>query len=334
MVIKKLLENKSPMFAYEDFIKEVNSKPILFTHIDFDGFGCEVIFRAVFGREARVIRLNYDTVDVEVMKFIDTDDMIYIADLSVTPENTELLSHRGNVLIFDHHVITSQTHTQYDFIYYDSISGTEILYKYLLKTNPSLKKYEDFVTIVTDYDTWVHKYVISKQFNMLLWSTGWDRFIDRMLTNPSIEFTVSETAIIQQKTDSRNEVITAAMKTAKFVNTTEGPAKLVVSSQYKSDIGHLLAKSDDVLFGIIINSKTGEVSLRTDNKINLNDIARKFGGGGHQNAAGFGYKNPEDLKTFIPDIENTKVWPILLADFETAKKGENFVDRMNVGYKN
>lgn len=49
----------------------------------------------------------------------------------------------------------------------------------------------------------------------------------------------------------------------------------------------LISKNDNIHIGIIIFPESKEISLRSDGTVDVQKIAREFGGGGHQEAAGF-----------------------------------------------
>lgn len=75
---------------------------------------------------------------------------------------------------------------------------------------------------------------------------------------------------------------------------------------YCSEVGNILAKRDDAPFGAsFFVNKDGYLafSLRSlDTKIDVSEIAAKFGGGGHRNAAGFRLDYDKLFPKVIPDV--------------------------------
>lgn len=70
-------------------------------------------------------------------------------------------------------------------------------------------------------------------------------------------------------------------------------------AKYASDLGHLLANASGT-FGLCYfyagDKREWFCSLRSVGHFDVSEIARKFGGGGHRNAAGFSVKSLEDLR--------------------------------------
>jgi oligoribonuclease NrnB/cAMP/cGMP phosphodiesterase (DHH superfamily) len=61
-------------------------------------------------------------------------------------------------------------------------------------------------------------------------------------------------------------------------------------AQYSSDVGNILASQEGASFGAtycIESRDVVRVSLRGNGSVNVAEIAERFGGGGHANAAGF-----------------------------------------------
>lgn len=76
------------------------------------------------------------------------------------------------------------------------------------------------------------------------------------------------------------------------------------SSIFSSELGHKLAEKSKDKFSIVYyfeNDKL-KISLRGDNKIDLSELAKKYGGGGHFNAAGFSIEDREKIGEFLDKI--------------------------------
>ena len=78
-----------------------------------------------------------------------------------------------------------------------------------------------------------------------------------------------------------------------------------MADSHTSELGNILCERHEELdFVAIIKKET--VSLRTvKDNVNLTDIAKQFGGGGHPKASGFPLNNVK-LNNFINDIFDIK----------------------------
>ena len=76
------------------------------------------------------------------------------------------------------------------------------------------------------------------------------------------------------------------------------------SSVFKNELGHRLAQKSKSKFAIIYTFEKGELklSLRGDGKTNLSELAGRFAGGGHFNAAAFRSNDPVFINEFINKV--------------------------------
>lgn len=78
-----------------------------------------------------------------------------------------------------------------------------------------------------------------------------------------------------------------------------------VPMMFCSEVGNLLAKREDAPFGAsFFVNKDGDLafSLRSlDEKVDVSEIAKQFGGGGHRNAAGFRLDYNDLFERVVPD---------------------------------
>lgn len=99
-----------------------------------------------------------------------------------------------------------------------------------------------------------------------------------------------------------NKATNIAKLSIKRIDTYEGFKVCIVNcpSQYSSDVGNILSSNENVDFAVLWNYNHPKeeyyVSLRSCNKVDVSQIAKKYGGGGHANASGFSTKiNPTEL---------------------------------------
>ena len=75
-----------------------------------------------------------------------------------------------------------------------------------------------------------------------------------------------------------------------------------ISEHYRSEVGNVLSsRHKDLDFILIANFVRGAFSFRTTNDINLNEVAKLLGGGGHAKAA-HADMNPENLNLFFKSL--------------------------------
>ena len=282
----------------------------LFTHTDLDGVSCEILGRIAFGEDIDVVRCNYGDIDAKVEEFIngaEKYDKLFITDISVNKEIADkLLSVSDKVILLDHHK-TALWLNEYPYalvqVEDESIGkmcGAYLFYEYLKKNHkefddtPALKLFIDYVRM---YDTWEwkEKYdnIIPKRLNDLMYIDGPNEFIDKMvyrLGNNLFIFDDTDLMKLQIEQTYINSYIAQKNETL-MVNDDLFPGYTVgitFADKYISELGNKLCELHPELdFVVLINMSTLTVSYRTvKDDLDLSDIAKGFGGGGHPKASG------------------------------------------------
>lgn len=282
----------------------------LFTHTDLDGVSCEILGKIAFEEDINVVRCNYGDIDAKVEEFINGTeeyDKLFITDISVNKEIADkLLSISDKVILLDHHK-TALWLNEYPYalvqVEDESIGkmcGAYLFYEYLKKNHkefddtPALKLFIDYVRM---YDTWEwkEKYdnIIPKRLNDLMYIDGPNEFIDKMvyrLGNNLFIFDDTDLMKLQIEQTYINSYITQKNETL-MVNDDLFPEYTVgitFADKYISELGNKLCELHPELdFVVLINMSTLAVSYRTvKDDLDLSDIAKRFGGGGHPKASG------------------------------------------------
>ena len=282
----------------------------LFTHTDLDGVSCEILGKIAFGEDIDVVRCNYGDIDAKVEEFINSTeeyDKLFITDISVNKEIADkLLSVSDKVILLDHHK-TALWLNEYPFALVQvedesvgKMCGAYLFYEYLKKNHkefddtPALKLFIDYVRM---YDTWEwkEKYdnIIPKRLNDLMYIDGPNEFIDKMvyrLGNNLFIFDDTDLMKLQIEQTYINSYITQKNETL-MVNDDLFPEYTVgitFADKYISELGNKLCELHPELdFVVLINMSTLTVSYRTvKDDLDLSDIAKGFGGGGHPKASG------------------------------------------------
>lgn len=290
----------------------------LFTHLDFDGVGCAILARLSFGDSVDIEFCNYDDINEKVQEFIDSKEVdvltyenVFITDISLKEEVSKQIDICYNhFVLLDHHS-TALWMNEYKWCHVNvecldgKDCGTNAFFNYLLLNTNSFRENENlsfsslrkFVETVRRYDTWEWstKYndLESKQWNNLLYIYGRDKFITKVLSqliNGYFLFEPTDYTLLELNQDKidryidkkQNEIIEMYIRD----NVNEYKAGVVYAEQYHSELGNTLAKNNPELDFIVIINMSSSMSFRTVKDIDLGEIAKLYGGGGHKAAAG------------------------------------------------
>ena len=282
----------------------------LFTHTDLDGVSCEILGRIAFGEDIDVVRCGYGNIDDKVEEFINSDeeyDKLFITDISVKKELADALNNISDkVILLDHHK-TALWLNEYPFALVQvedesvgKMCGAYLFYEYLKKNH---EEFNDtlalklFVKYVRLYDTWEwkEKYdnIIPKRLNDLMYMDGPNEFIDKMiyrLGNNLAIFDDTDLMKLQIEQTYINSYVTQKNETLMINNDLfpEYTVGITFADKYISELGNKLCELHPELdFVVLINMSTLTVSYRTvKDDLDLSDIAKGFGGGGHPKASG------------------------------------------------
>ena len=297
----------------------------LFTHDDWDGIGCGILAKYVFGNDVDITYCNFDNINDLVGDFVNnytSHEIVFITDIRINEALAKLIDEKFNSFyLLDHHESALYLN-KYDWceVRVESdkneilTSGTELYYNWLIKHNylTSNKVLDKFVSCVRDYDTyrWAKlgdNGLICKQLNDLLYVYGTDNFMTRVLnelregTFPNLSETDKLILNIKQ-TEIDNYI---EKKDRELISTTfRGiPCGYIFADRFISELGNKLClKHPEIDFIAMINM-TGSVAYRSvkDNLHLGKDIASIFGGGGHQKAAGSEFSKDIQLRV-IQDL--------------------------------
>lgn len=277
----------------------------LFTHTDLDGVGCAILAKLAFGDNVDITYCNTPNDLLKKMKSIDVAfENTFITDLSL-PELKENESYHADAnlfMLFDHHK-TAEWMNKFDFAnvhveYKNKLTcGTELFYNYLVKHSLiSAKPY--FVEQIRLYDTWDWTKTNTntpKYLNDLLYIMGIsefvDMYVDRLKRHDVSALTIFNgddlkmLAYEQKQIDNYLNKKCASATEIIFAN---HKCMLSFADRYQSVLGNKLCNIKDYInMSVMVNIDDGTVSLRSIGDIDVGEIAKQYGGGGHKNAAGF-----------------------------------------------
>ncbi|CAG8510155.1 18714_t:CDS:2, partial [Dentiscutata erythropus] len=171
------------------------------------------------------------------------------------------------------------------------------------------------IRYIEDKDLWRFKLPKSREFSVF-WATIpfqfeiYDQYVkDESLIEKAIEsgthilnYTQARVSFIKDKDSFRRKMTVNIIDDDKKPQTRTYTVFVTNSSLWQSELGSSLAKMDGADFGMVFFYdgilKRYSVSLRSlDEKADVSQVAKAFGGGGHRNASGFtwDHKSIEDL---------------------------------------
>lgn len=298
----------------------------LFTHRDLDGIGCAVLAQLTFGKNVDITYCNYDEVDSLVREYISNmdkeHDTCFITDISIKDDLASMinLEYKNNFRLFDHHK-TALDLNKYDWCVVETMNnkkglqtcGTELFYEYLIEHKYLKEDVKDFVKLVTNYDTWRWTEVgnmglISKKMNDLLYLYGRDEFVkwclDKFKSRKSfLRFDKEDELLLQFNQKEIDKYIDSKEK--EMIISCDGEYKygVVFAEKYFSELGNeLCTRNPNLDYVAMVNVGTYSISYRTiKENVDVGQVAKRYGGGGHQKAAGSDFHN-HIVTQFITNI--------------------------------
>jgi len=282
----------------------------LLSHNDLDGVGCGILAKLAFNDKVKIRYNSIAALDREIEFFLQNDQQktfLFITDLSPNEENEKRIHDyyqaTGNVQLLDHHK-TALHFNQYEWgkvLIEDEqgflTSATSLYYQYLV-IHGLLEKTDaisEFVELVRQYDTWEWEKngnLQAQRLNALFFLVSIEEFEEKMLerlkTSDHFDFDDFEKKILSMEEEKTERYI--RRKKRELIQTTLGEyyAGVVYAESYLSELGNELGKENQHLDYIaMINMGSKKISFRTiHDHIDVSAIAAKYGGGGHQKAAG------------------------------------------------
>ena len=282
-----------------------------FYHNDADGkcAGFWVHHRAYLEPDIEFIEISYEK--PFPMNTILPNEKIYIVDYSIMPnEMRELLKITKDVTWIDHHKTAIERYKDFEYdirgIRYDGIAGCMLTYCYLTHmTNGGrgeikpfdIQMTDDaplFTKLIADWDVWKFDYGDKTRsfitaFNSYDFNPGskeWNRFFKRILSksDPVTDMIDEGTSMLKYRDGWAKEYL----KRFGFEVNFEGLNCFAVnlgncnSEYFKS----LPEGKYDAFMPFAYNGEKWTVSMYSKTH-DVSDICKKYGGGGHAQAAGF-----------------------------------------------
>jgi oligoribonuclease NrnB/cAMP/cGMP phosphodiesterase (DHH superfamily) len=223
--------------------------------------------------------------------------IIYMVDFSYKrPVILDMAARANRIHIIDHHKtaqadlvdLPDNVYVKFDMEH----SGARLTWDYFYPSGYEVLP--AIINFVEDRDLWQFKYIETKPINEFLFGQeyifeNWSKLADK-LAHAASKYEIMQ---MGQALLDKHTKMTEELCKNKFRSPIGGHEVWVVNLpyNYSSDAGNLLCKGEPFASTFYYDGEGFVYSMRSDeNGLDVSDIAKKFGGGGHKNAAGFKIK--------------------------------------------
>ena len=268
-----------------------------------DGFGAAYAVWKKFGEDASYVPLK---AHVNTPPEGLANKEFYIVDFSFTKDVLQtLVDTNKSVLVIDHHVSTEDDVLAFEGNIFDNDhSGAVLTWQHFHPDTdvPELLKY------VEDTDLWRFALPESREFSTALGQYDmdfqvWDELIDELQNTDKLINFIAKGALLAKFED---KLVAHMMKRKERVLFEGHEVWALNTSEYGSILGNNLAElnlaEEQEPIGIVYyhTDNMVKISLRSIGETDVAAIAKKYGGGGHKNAAGIGVTSFDNLPfTFV-----------------------------------
>lgn len=249
-----------------------------------DGFGASYAAWAKFGDEAEYIPCVYG----EPSPQIDDGDTVYLVDFSYPRDVLLGMADIATAVVLDHHKTAQAALEGLDFATFDmNRSGAQLAWDYFHPTTvePLLISY------VADRDLWLKKLPYTEEVHRALGAFVQDFQVWDVLANLRSYLDIM-VRIGTPLYEAHTQAVKQLAATAVSQRFAEHPVLCTNTDNYAlvSDALSLLCHQhpqwDFAMNFWLQGNGTAKVELRSVGDFDVSEIAKRFGGGGHRNAAG------------------------------------------------
>lgn len=310
-----------------------------FTDSDLDGISCGLLSGLVL-EDCEVTTAGPNSIEDKLNRLFDQEakgrklfDKIIITDMSVGEELAERIekNDKYRVRLYDHHK-SAEWLNKYEWAMVKveddlgrALCATEIYWQesiskllgkgaFARSKNPNKNRVaEEYVAMVTSYDTWAWEAkgdMMPKYLNLLMGIYGSELFQDAMrkciLEGDSV-MGPEDLSMARSEETRQNKYLRTKLEDVIEMDVLGYSFGVVFAEQYKSELGNLMCQEYDIDVAAIVDMGSHGISYRASrDTVDLSVIAAKFGGGGHAKAAGSSFS--EDIAFELMDrlfkIEN------------------------------
>lgn len=288
----------------------------IFTHTDLDGVGSGIVTSKLHKGKSEIQYCDYKNIDKRVNDFLDKANLsyyscIFITDISVNEKTAERLeatlqeNPHLQVQLLDHHKTAlwlnkyNWAHVQVTHENGSPASGTSLVVSHF---EHGLGEGEDlpeavyqFAEQVRRYDTWEwhtkYKEILPKELNDLLYMIGredfafiYSLFLERENAAEYEWFSINNRALLNQR---QKEIVEYINKKEQQLIVTEDKVGHLFAENHISELGNeICQRHPEIDYICIYDIGAKRVSFRTVKDVDVSEVAKEIGGGGHAKAAG------------------------------------------------
>lgn len=293
-----------------------------FSHGDLDGVACTILSKRKFGDSSKIIveLCDYDNINSKLIEFcsrehFSVDDLLLITDIcpnSEVCEQIDKIRDEISVVLIDHHK-TKKWVSKYPWAHFNPyICGALGTLEWLgLEEEAAL----EFSRAVNAWDMWLtdsnHR-ERGENLNSLVSFIGLHEFRKSMQNSKNLDEDLTRFKdlifyINKNKKHYVRKVIKEQLGKAQCMMDGLGKTfKILFATDFISEVGYEALnhpESADLHYVVIINPVKNTCSLRSrGNEVDVGEIAKKLGGGGHSSASGFIYNFKKKIGSTIHNL--------------------------------
>jgi uncharacterized protein len=283
-----------------------------FTDVDMDGVSCTIPFN--YMKDIKILDTEFfpiNTIEKRLNEYIDNKeyenfDFTYITDLGISYDLAKKIDQLciSNFYLIDHHKSSEslkefewcdiRTHDKNDRL----VSAAKLVserFSYCIQEK-YYKIISDITELVSSYDTYTWKkdnFLEPKKLQDIFSIYGRNRFLKHIyevIDRGYIEnlFGGRESFLLDMEQDRIQRVLKAKVLQMKSIRFRDYNVGCFFCEQYVSEIGNSLCETfPNIDFVMMFDMGRGVVQMRaTKDNIDLSEIVKSLGGGGHKSAAG------------------------------------------------
>jgi oligoribonuclease NrnB/cAMP/cGMP phosphodiesterase (DHH superfamily) len=248
-----------------------------------DGFGAAFAAWLARGSKAEYVSAKYNEPPPDV-----TGRNVLIVDFSFRRKVLlEMASKARSILVLDHHKSAMEELQDLDFVHFDmSCSGAMLSWAFFHPDEhpPQLIRY------IQDRDLWQWRLPSSREFSAGLLNVPFDfEEYRRYAQDSAVQLLINEGAGIVRYIDREVERLCKHAADRRLRVAPHLKCKVINTSNWVSEVGAKLSEDADAAVMWYLDHRTDRwrVSMRSRPGVDVAEIAKHYGGGGHEQAAGF-----------------------------------------------
>lgn len=307
-----------------------NARITLFTHTDFDGAACEVVARCAYGSRVEEVRyVDYNNVDQETRNWLlgqkeeESPQIVFFTDICPSQELVKEIvgaveDGEFEACIIDHHKTTAwlQEYTEFPWIVQDQAACGAKLFSMWLRNVVDIaldnEPLDGFIALADVYDRWQKEssdYPAGARLHRLVGFLGFEEFVKLHVEFPlaglATRFDYIAERLAAKEARQLEAILDEHVIGAEFFHDKKRRCYAMLNvTAYASQIGNAILEHDvGVDYVVMLNPMYNKVDLRSrKGGVDVAAIAKGFGGGGHQPAAGFQYAFGTVLPTMFAPL--------------------------------